>query len=62
MKVISLFEDRMLTDLEAEINFVDFHIRGKALAAHRLYQLKSPDVHSVSGLNYLECERRVLLS
>ena len=28
MKVISLFEDRMLTDLEAEINFVDFHLRG----------------------------------
>ena len=48
----SLFEDRILKDLEAEINLVDFHI----------HQFKYLDIHNANRLNSLECELRTLLS
>ena len=57
----SLFEDRILTDLEAEINLVDFHKRGIGPGRVSIIQFKSPDIHYVSGLNSLECKRRIFL-
>ena len=62
MKVISLIEDRMLTDLEAEINFVDFHIRGIGPGHASIISVKISGCSLCKRIDYLECERRVLLS
>ena len=52
MTLFHYSKKEFLTDLEAEINLVDFHKR----------RIGPGHAHHVSGLNSLECVKRILLS